>query len=128
MIYSVSPTEAIVGCLLLTALFEIITCFLRFRLRLEACCSTAAVGGFTGGLRIHHAYVGLVVMMLGMPWAAPHPLFTWSAVVGSALVLSDLVHHFLVLWPMTGSPEFDLFYPQDTSVSAAQETAAAETT
>jgi hypothetical protein len=31
-------------------------------------------------------------------------------VFGSALLFSDLAHHFLVLWPTTGSPQFDLFY------------------
>jgi len=29
------------------------------------------------------------------------------------LFLSDIVHHFLVLWPITGNPEFDLFYPKN---------------
>ena len=33
----------------------------------------------------------------------------WILAIG--LVVSDLVHHFLVLWPLTGSPQFDLFYP-----------------
>ena len=35
----------------------------------------------------------------------------WVLVIGIALVASDLVHHFLVLWPIVCSPEFDLFYP-----------------
>jgi hypothetical protein len=26
------------------------------------------------------------------------------------LLASDLVHHFVVLWLLTGSPQFDLFY------------------
>jgi hypothetical protein len=27
------------------------------------------------------------------------------------LIFSDLAHHFIVLWPITGSPEFDIIYP-----------------
>jgi hypothetical protein len=34
------------------------------------------------------------------------------AVVAIGLVISDIIHHFLVLWPVTGSPEFDLRYPR----------------
>jgi hypothetical protein len=60
-------------------------------------------------VRIHHAYVGLAVIALGL-LVARGPALTWSLVIGTALVLSDLVHHFLVLWPITGSPQFDLFY------------------
>ena len=33
-------------------------------------------------------------------------------VIGIALALSDAVHHFLVLWPIVGSPQFDLVYPR----------------
>jgi len=30
--------------------------------------------------------------------------------IGLALVLSDHIHHFIVLWYFVGSPQFDLFY------------------
>jgi hypothetical protein len=32
-------------------------------------------------------------------------------VAGAALALSDLVHHFVVLWLVVGDPEFHLVYP-----------------
>ena len=32
-------------------------------------------------------------------------------IVGIGCFVSDMVHHFLVLWPITGSPHFDLTYP-----------------
>ena len=35
-----------------------------------------------------------------------------TLLLGAALFLSDMVHHFLVLWPVTGSPQFDLVYPE----------------
>ena len=31
--------------------------------------------------------------------------------VGVGLFVSDMVHHFVVLWLATGSPEFDIRYP-----------------
>ncbi|HBE71421.1 MAG TPA: hypothetical protein DDW52_25020 [Planctomycetaceae bacterium] len=34
-----------------------------------------------------------------------------ALVVGLALLASDVIHHFLVLWPVTGSPQFDFVYP-----------------
>ncbi|MEY3460173.1 MAG: hypothetical protein RL215_3330, partial [Planctomycetota bacterium] len=50
-----------------------------------------------------------------LPLAAWLPLRAvyWErrlATVGGGLLVSDLVHHFVVLWLLTGSPQFDLFY------------------
>jgi len=91
----------------LTALIEGFTVLLRFGLHLEATRDTAStLGRLTGGMRIHHGYFGLLVILI-----AAAVLRRWLVVVGIALVCSDLVHHFLVLWPIVGSPEFYLFYP-----------------
>lgn len=38
-------------------------------------------------------------------------LRVWVLRVGAALILSDLAHHFLVLWPIAGDPHFDWVYP-----------------
>jgi hypothetical protein len=104
-----SLASAIVVCLLLAAAIEVVTCLLRFGLHLEAARDTSALGGLTFGLRIHHGYVGLALMILGLVLARGI-LLRWILIAGGALVVSDLVHHFLVLWPVTGSPQFDLFY------------------
>jgi hypothetical protein len=105
-----NPTAAVMWCLVLTAAIEVITCLLRFYLNLEATRDTADLGQFTLGVRIHHGYVGLVVIVLGL-LLARGPALTWTLIIGAALLFSDLIHHFLVLWPITGSPEFDFFYP-----------------
>ena len=51
------------------------------------------------------------MIVLGLLFARG-PALEWSVIVGAALVISDLVHHFLVLWPVTGNPQFQLFYPR----------------
>jgi hypothetical protein len=114
-----SPAAAAVWCLLLTAAVEAVTCILRFSCRLEATRDTAAFGLLTFGLRIHHAYVGVVLMALAM-LLPPSPLLAWLMTTGMALVLSDLVHHFLVLWPVTGDPQFHLAYPGEDDAAGTE--------
>jgi hypothetical protein len=122
--------------LLWAAVIEIPTAVARFGLGLESTRDTAAtVGKLTMGLRIHHGYIG--VLLLLMAWWLPLPkppspgetaaaqpssppvpvpwrerLRPGMIVLGGALALSDLVHHFVVLWIFTGSPQFDLWYPR----------------
>jgi hypothetical protein len=100
----------ILWCLLLTAAIEAFTCVMRFGAGLQATQDTWFLKSVTGGLRIHHAYLGAAAMLAS--WLAAHGEWrTWGLRIGIALVLSDLVHHFLVLWLVTGDPQFDLFYP-----------------
>jgi hypothetical protein len=96
-------------------LIEAVTVLLRFGLQLEATRDTSStLGRLTGGIRIHHGYVGLLVVVVAAAMLSRRPLLgRWLLVVGCALVASDLVHHFLVLWPIVGDPEFYLVYPQD---------------
>jgi hypothetical protein len=95
------------------AAMEGITVFMRFGLGLESTRDTAGtIGRLTLGLRIHHGYVGLAVCLVA--WLLARrlpPLAQRLLILGLSLVLSDLVHHFVVLWLATGSPEFDLTYP-----------------
>lgn len=93
----------------LTIAFEAATCWLRFGRGLTSRQNTRFVGRFTRGIRIHHGYVGLVMMAI-VASAPTIPAGEWAWRIGWALFLSDAVHHFLVLWPLTGSPEFDLTY------------------
>lgn len=97
----------------LTVLFEAFTCLLRFGLRLESTRDTAStVGWLTCGVRIHHSYVGAAMMLLAAWLWKRHPLISWWILaVGLGLFFSDLIHHFFVLWPIVGSPQFDLTYP-----------------
>ena len=103
-------TAAVVWCLVLTGAIEAITCLLRFLLRLEATRDTGFLRVMTFGLRIHHCYLGLAAVLVGAVFASGDAL-SWLVIVGSACVLSDLVHHFVVLQLVVGEPVFDLFYP-----------------
>lgn len=98
--------------LALAALAEALTAFLRFGLGLQATRDTASsIGRLTFGVRIHHGMIGLVLLLAAYYINND----TWKrrlAVVGGALAVSDLLHHFVILWAVTGSPQFDLFYPR----------------
>jgi len=99
---------------LLALVFELVTVVLRFGCGLRAGAVTAPVGKLTGGLRIHHAYVGVLISALVV---LAGKLLTDTAFVcglasGLGLVASDLAHHFIVLWAVTGSHEFHIFYEQ----------------
>lgn len=93
------------------ALIEGVTAFFRFGLGLESTRDTAStVGRLTGGIRIHHGYLGVLLLLIAWRWAREGPARRWGLVIGWSLVLSDLIHHFVVLWLATGSPQFDLVY------------------
>ncbi len=95
----------------LTVLFEGVTCLFRFGWGMESTRDTGVLRHLTFGLRIHHGYLG--VLLAGAAFLFPREwrLRKWCLYVGMALVASDLAHHFLVLWPITGDPHFDLTYP-----------------
>lgn len=97
----------------ITVLIEAVTVLFRFGLHLESTRDTAStVGRLTGGIRIHHGYFGAVAVLIAVAALRRWPAAgRWLLVVGLALLCSDLVHHFLVLWPIVGSPEFHLVYP-----------------
>jgi hypothetical protein len=99
----------------LTVLFELLTCVMRFGLQLNSTRDTAStIGHITCGIRIHHGYIGaLMILIAAWTWTRLPKASWWSVAVGLALVLSDLIHHFCVLWPLTGSPQFDLVYPPE---------------
>lgn len=96
----------------LTVLIELLCIVLRFGFGLASTTATAStIGVLTFGLRIHHGYVGAIMIVLTWLLRLPSEWLRWFQIVGLALLVSDLVHHFLVLWPLTGSPQFDLVYP-----------------
>ncbi|MHC4247964.1 MAG: hypothetical protein ACYS9X_02435 [Planctomycetota bacterium] len=102
----------------LTLAAELVTVFLRFGLGLKSGKPGSRLGRLTLGLRIHHGYVGAALLagsaLFGSASAAGTVLFF----AGIALALSDIIHHFLVLWPLTGAPEFHLRYPARAPVAA----------
>ena len=96
----------------LTLAIELVCVVLRFGFGQTSSAATAStIGVLTGGIRIHHGYVGAFMIPLGLWLSEKPPLGRLILIVGIALFLSDMIHHFLVLWPITGSPQFDIFYP-----------------
>jgi hypothetical protein len=104
--------------IILTCIFEALTLVLRFGAGLRSTVDTEPyLSHWTFGYRIHHGYVGAVLVLIS--WLLTrlgviHTRSTWNRLLlicGWALIASDLIHHFAVLWPLTGSPEFDLVYP-----------------
>lgn len=103
--------ELVLFSILATVGLEAATVVLRFGLDLRSTRDTAAtVGVLTCGVRIHHGYVGLV-LLAGTVFINGSPAVEfWAIVAGNSLFFSDLIHHFCVLWPITGKHEFDLRY------------------
>lgn len=98
--------------------FELACCFMRFGLGKTSTGNTGLIGLLTGGIRIHHGYVGVVLILIrNLIPAVELPLSlnlaTVVAGIGWGCVLSDGFHHFWVLWPATGHHDFDLVYPKN---------------
>ena len=109
------PARSIGGwAVALTVAFEILTCVLRYGLKLESTRDTAStIGQITCGIRIHHSYIGGVMILIACwLWDRYPTAMWWTLTVGLGLFFSDLIHHFLVLWPIEGSPQFHFVYPQ----------------
>ncbi len=106
--------HVLVDGILLTIVFELITAWFRFGQGLSANRTTAPIGRITRGVRIHHGYFGVVTAAAAVVASTSAPQFAEPLLsLSIGLILSDLVHHFLVLWPITGSHEFHLRYPMD---------------
>jgi flagellar biosynthesis component FlhA len=95
------------------AAFEAVTVLFRFGLGMKSTRDTRWLRHWTFGYRIHHGYIGILLLVLAMLVPLPKQIFDLAVITGIALAVSDFVHHFLVLWPVTGSPEFDIRYPDD---------------
>jgi hypothetical protein len=104
------------GRVLLLGLFcavaiEAVTVLLRFGLDMQSTRDTGAIGAYTFGLRLHHGYLGLLLAPIALCIRQPS-VRNLLLILAVGLILSDLFHHFLVLWPLTGSPQFHLVYPK----------------
>lgn len=109
---SLSPVGILLGTVVLSIAFEAITATLRFGFGLQATRDTAFISKITFGIRVHHGYIGTLILLISWTMVEPEHTRNLLLIVGGALMLSDLIHHFLVLWPITGSPEFHLTYRQ----------------
>lgn len=94
----------------LTAAVELLTVVLRFGFRLEAQKHSSWLAPLTLGFRIHHGYYGAVMLIAAALLSRRKAIRNALTIIGAALFLSDMIHHFLVLWPVTGSPEFYIRY------------------
>jgi hypothetical protein len=95
--------------LVLAVVFEVLTCLLRFGLQLQSTRDTRALAAWTFGFRIHHAYPGVLLLLL-TPLVQKGAWRNLLLLLGIALVASDLAHHFAVMWPLNGDPEFHIRY------------------
>ena len=104
-----SRRQVLIYGLVLAVAIEALTIGLRYGLKKESTKDTAVIGTITFGLRVHHGYIGLLLVPLGwcFPLGIRHAL--WVTAIG--LIVSDFVHHFFVLWPIEGWPQFDFVYP-----------------
>lgn len=118
--------------LVATIVIELVTIFFRFVLDLQASRDTLkTVGRVTRGIRVHHCYWGAAVVIAAAAGlvAQVSVLGQWMLVLGVGLVLSDLIHHFLVLQWTVGHHEFHLVYPaRAIGAPLADEVALSDTT
>lgn len=103
--------QLIIFTVVLAVVFEAATLFCRFGLNLQSTRDTRWLARWTGGLRIHHGYIGAAALPPALFMPVDPLVGQVGIVIAGGLLLSDLAHHFLVLWPLTGSPQFDLSYP-----------------
>lgn len=102
----------LIWSMILTFLMEVLTVIMRFFFKLESTKATAStIGVLTGGIRIHHGYIGVLLIILSVLFIKKAYFFgDWLLITGIALLCSDIIHHFIILWIYTGNPEFDIFY------------------
>jgi hypothetical protein len=105
-----SPGRLLLLGLFSAVLIEAATVVLRFGLDLQATRDTGTIGAYTFGLRIHHGYIGVLIAAIACCFRRPS-IRNFLLVPAIGLFLSDMFHHFLVLWPLTGSPQFHWVYP-----------------
>ncbi len=103
----------LVWCVAWTAVIELTCVYFRFGMGYASSVSTAeTIGTLTYGIRIHHGYVGMLMFPIGLALHDRWPRIGRAVfILGIGLLLSDLIHHFLVLWPITGNHQFDWRYP-----------------
>jgi hypothetical protein len=99
--------------IVLTLVMEMITLFFRFGLGLQSTLHTAStIGRLTFGIRIHHGYIGVLLLCINaVPAFSKNRFSALVTIIGASLFLSDVIHHSL-LYLVTGSADLDLVYPE----------------
>ena len=110
--HAISLRRVTLQGLIWAVLFEILTCVLRFGYALESTRDTAStIGRLTLGVRIHHSYIGIACIAAAFWLEQRFPKCSFHLLaIGIGLFISDMIHHFVVLWIITGNPQFDLLY------------------
>lgn len=106
------PGQVLTWIVVGTVIGEVGTVVVQFLLRWEFRFVARLVGAITRGVRVHHGYLGAAALLAA--WLVPLPP-AWrhlALIAGGTLVLTDLLHHTLVLWLLTGAPAFALRYEQ----------------
>lgn len=111
-IAGLSLNRLLLWMFILTTAISAVSILLRFGFNLKAEEITSSVSYFTYGLRLHHGYFGAIILIVSHFLLRTTNIRHLLIIVGGALLLSDLVYHFLIVWPITGSPEFYFTYPQ----------------
>lgn len=94
-----------------TIVIEALTILFRYGFNMESTRDTRdLISPFTFGIRIHHGYIGLLILISGKFFLKQKHLAYWAEIAGFSLFFSDLIHHFIVLWTIEGNPYFDLTY------------------
>lgn len=109
---AISLPRVMLHGLIWAVFFEILTCVLRFGFALESTRDSATtIGRLTLGIRVHHSYIGIASIAFAF-WLEPRiPNLSFQLLaIGIGLFISDMIHHFVVLWIITGNPQFDLLY------------------
>jgi hypothetical protein len=97
--------------LLLALLIEAVTALLRFGLGMRAADYEHLLTRPTFGIRMHHGYLGLAFLAAGVLMSVV-PRFRinlWRSgllILGIGLLISDALHHLVVLKLATGGTEF----------------------
>lgn len=106
---SIEQGAVLSQAIMLTILFEVVTIIARFGFKLQSNVHTRSMAKWTRNIRIHHGYAGAALLPIG--FLSEHALAPQLISIGFALLCSDLIHHFLVLLPVTGNHEFNIKYP-----------------
>jgi hypothetical protein len=94
--------------LLLAISIEVLTVFVRFAFKIktrDVLFKIMKRFGWKKIVHFHHGFVGIIILIV-----AYYLGLNFWVDVGLGVLISDAIHHFLVLWPIMGSPEFHVVY------------------
>ena len=85
----------VIYIIILTIIIELITCLFRFGFKIKAKEFQKKHCKLYFGKRIHHAYFGPIFLIISLFFNNFAQVILIS--LGISLILSDLIHHFIVL-------------------------------